>query len=97
MRIDRDMLLRELRQAEPSEGLSTEDCNPYLLERVLLPMMRGQTVRIGDVDFSLFDEEDVSAAQEYHDRFFSCSYELRRLLRKVAEIEPQASRKRLFC
>ena len=71
--------------------------NPYLLDHVLTPTLNGADVRIGDIDFSRFDAEDIDSLAEYYDSLYEIQREAARLRAKVSEIPPTAGKVRAFC
>ena len=73
------------------------DVNPYLLDHVLMPTLNGDIVRIGDIDFSRFDEEDIESLAEYYDCLCRTQRNAARLREKVGEIPPTACKARAFC
>ena len=73
------------------------DVNPYLLDHILMPTLNGDNVRIGDIDFSRFDEEDIENLAEYYDCLCRTQRDVARLGTKVGEIPPTACKARAFC
>ena len=74
-----------------------ENVNRYLLDHVLTPTLNGDNVRIGDIDFSRFDEEDIENMAEYYDCLCEIQRGAARLRAKMREIPPTAGKVRAFC
>lgn len=73
------------------------DVNSYLLDHVLMPALNRDGVRIGDIDFSRFDEEDIENMAEYYDCLCEIQRGAARLRAKMREIPPTAGKVRAFC
>ena len=73
------------------------DVNPYLLDHVLTPTLNGDNVRVGDIDFSRFDEQEIEELAEYYDCLCETHRDIARLRTKVSEIPPAAGKVRAFC
>lgn len=79
-------------QAEPAV-----DVNRYLLDHVLMPTLNGVNVRIGDINFSQFDAEEIEGLAEYYDILYEIQRDTARLGTKMSEIPPTAGKVRAFC
>lgn len=85
-----------LAQAEDLTDLG-ENVNRYLLDHVLTPTLNGDNVRIGDIDFSRFDEEDIENLAGYYEGLCEIQRDAARLRAKIREIPPTAGKVRAFC
>lgn len=74
-----------------------ENVNRYLLDHVLTPTLNGDNVRIGDIDFSRFDEEDIENLAGYYESLCEIQRDAARLRAKMREIPPTAGKVRAFC
>lgn len=97
MKMDLKVLCKLLAQAKEEEAVSAEDCNAYLQERVLRPLMRSETVLLKDVDFGRFDIEDIGQLVEYYESLEVRSGKLSQLAGALANIAPTACKSRQFC
>ena len=97
MKMDLNNLCRRLARAREEESVSTRRCNPYLLEEVRRPLMRGEAVRLKSIDFSRFDEEDIHTLAAYYESLEMQGRKLAELVGAIARIEPAACKVRRFC
>ena len=97
MKMDLKCLCRQLAKAKEKEAVSTANCNPYLLERVLRPLMWQETVLLKDVDFGQFDAEDIQEVAGYYESLEMEGRKLMQLVGAVANLEPAACKTRRFC
>lgn len=97
MKMDLKCLCKQLVQTKEEEAVSTANCNPYLLERVLRPLMRQERVLLKDVDFGQFDAEDIQEMAGYYESLEMEGWKLMQLVGAVANLEPAACKTRRFC
>ena len=97
MKLDLKILCGLLAGAGEEETVSTRNCNPYLLETVLQPLMREETVLLKDIDFSQFDADDIRTLVGYYDSLERQGRKLEQLVGAIANIEPIACKARRFC
>lgn len=97
MKMDLKILCGHLVRAGEEKTVSTRNCNPYLLEKVLQPLMREETVLLKDIDFSRFDADDVRDLASYYESLEMQGRTLRQLVGVIANIEPIACKTRRFC
>ena len=97
MKMDLKVLCKQLAQAKEEDAVSAEDCNAYLLERILRPLMRNETVLLKDVDFGQFDIEDIGQLVEYYESLEVQGGKLSQLAGALANIMPVACKSRRFC
>ncbi|MCI8399287.1 MAG: hypothetical protein HFF90_07790 [Oscillibacter sp.] len=97
MKMDLKVLCKQLAQAKEEEVVSTEMCNPYLMEKVLRPLMRNETVLLKDIDFSQFDSEDIREIADYCESLEMEGQKLMQMVGAVANLEPAACKVRRFC
>lgn len=97
MKMDLSGLCKQLAHAKEEEAVPTEDCNPYLLECILRPLMRDERVMLKDIDFEQFEAEDVHTLSDYYDSLEMQGQKLLQLAGAVAAIEPVACKARRFC
>lgn len=84
-------------KAEEAETISTEGVNPYLLEQVLWPALRGNAPELKDIDYDQFESEDLSELADYCERLEITSKKLEQFVGAVAGIEAVPCRSRQFC
>ena len=58
MKLDLKLLAIRFSQAKDEPPAPTEGVNPYLLEKILLPCMNGESILLRDIDYSAFDVEE---------------------------------------
>lgn len=97
MKMNLKLLCKELSQAKEEEAVSAQDCNSYLLDRVLRPLMRDETLLLKNIDFSQFDAEDIHTLNGYYQSLEMQGRRLMGLVGTVAAIEPAARKVRQFC
>ena len=97
MKMDLKCLCRQLAKAKEEEAVSTANCNTYLLERVLRPLMRQETVLLKDVDIGQFDAEDIQEITGYYESLEMQGRKLMQLVGVMANMEPVACKARRFC
>lgn len=97
MKMDLKCLCGQLSKAKEEEAVSTANCNPYLLERVLRPLMLQETVLLKDVDFGQFDAEDIQEIAGYYESLEMQGRKLMELVGVMANMEPVACKTRRFC
>ncbi len=97
MTLDLCALHQSLQDAKAEELVSTENINPYLLNEVLKPMLSGIPLRYGDIDYTLFEADDLRTLADHYDRRCSAVHRLETLVGVIAEAEPSACRNRVFC
>ena len=96
MKLDLKKFCLLLSQAkEPPKA--DEGVNRYLLDHVLTPALNGICVRIGDIDFSQFDEEDIEILAEHYDGLDDAKRDAARLEGQITSIPPIARKVRAFC
>ena len=69
----------------------------YLLEKLVLPLRRGEKLRYGQVDFSAFDIDDLRVAADYTEKCDRVSGGLETLLESIILADAMPCRKRAFC
>lgn len=97
MNLDLKLLTKRFLQAEEEESVSAEEVNPYLLEYVIRPLLRGETVRYGEIDYGEFEDFDLRAASHYCDGIYSVAHRLEQFAGDVANTAPAPLRQRVFC
>lgn len=97
MKIDLKVLCTQLSRAKEEETVSTKGVDEYLLNKVLRPLMRNETVLLKDIDFSRFDSEDVKWLISYYESLEMQGQKLMQVVGAVANIEPTACKARRFC
>ncbi len=97
MKMDLKGLCGLLARAEEEESVSSRGCNLYLLEGVLRPLMRNESVLLKDVDFSQFDISDIRKMVEYYESLEMQGGKLSQMAGAFANITPVACKVRQFC
>ena len=97
MKLDLKLLAIRFSQAKDEPPAPAEGVNPYLLEKILLPYMNGESILLRDIDYSAFDVEDIEPLAEYHDELAQAGYTLEKLAKPVHNLPPYAKKPRTFC
>ena len=67
MKLNLGLLATKLSQADPEDTIPPVDCNAYLVDKIFLPLSRGETVSFQTIDYSQFDETDIGDLEEYNE------------------------------
>lgn len=97
MKLDLDLLVMRLIKEKEGSVLPTNGCNGYLINDVLLPLMQGELVPFGAIDYDAFDEADIGSLAEYNESVYRLTRVLEQAVEKIADIKPTARRVRQFC
>ena len=97
MKLNLKLLATRFSQAADQPCVSEEGVNRYLLERVLRPNLEGNLIRLGDIDFSAFDAEDVPALEDYYDRLHEASHGLSQFAQTLNRVQAAPKAVRAFC
>jgi len=97
MKLDLKLLSMRFSQAKDEPPVPTEGVNPYLLEKILIPSLNGETVCLRDIDYEAFDEEDVEPLEEYYEALSKAAGKLAQFTETVRNIPPAAPKARGFC
>ena len=97
MELDLKLLSRNLVHAPDGPAVSSEGVNPYLLERIFTPAMNGQAVRVADIDFDAFGEDEIDVLAGYYDQLDQMSRRVREFAVALAGAVPTAGAARAFC
>lgn len=97
MKLDLKLLSMRFSQTKDEPPAPTEGVNPYLLEKILLPCMNGESILLRDIDYSAFDVEDIEPLAEYHDELAQARYKLEQLTKTVQNLPPAAKKSCTFC
>lgn len=97
MKLDLKLLSMRFSQTKDEPPAPTEGVNPYLLEKILLPCMNGESILLRDIDYSAFDVEDIEPLAEYHDELARARYKLEQLTKTVQNLPPAVKKSRAFC
>lgn len=97
MKLDLNLLVARLIEEKEGSILPQSRCNKYLMDRVFLPLLRGETVPFGSIDYDAFDEEDIGSLAEYNDLVYRLTRALEQVLEKMSDIKPAARPIRQFC
>lgn len=97
MKLDLTLLSMRFSQTEDEPPVSTDGINPYLLEKILLPCMNGESVLLRNIDYEAFEVEDIDRLENYYDRLCRAGRQLERLAETVWNCPPEALKARLFC
>ncbi len=97
MKLHLKELCRELGRAKEEETVPTAGVNPYLLEKVFRPALRGEAPMIRKIDYDQFEEEDIGGLCDYYESMWKTSQKLELFAGAVANLDPVACRNRRFC
>ena len=97
MKFDIAMLSKNLSAVKEQPTVPAHEVNPYLLEKLVLPLRRGEKLRYGQVDFSAFDIDDLRTAAGYSDECDRMSATLESLAEAIIQADAMPCRTRAFC
>lgn len=97
MKLDLKQLSMRLSQAKDEPPVPTDGVNKYLLEKILLPCMSGTTILLRDIDYDIFDIEDVDLLEKYYNELSRAGGRLFQLMETMRNLSPQAQKTRRFC
>ena len=97
MKMDLKGLCTRLAQVKEEETASTKDVDEYLLNKVLRPLMRNETVLLKDIDFGRFDADDLQRLTNYYEALEMEGRKLEQLAGAFANMEPVSCKVRRFC
>ena len=97
MNLDLNLLAARLIEEKEGSVLPQSSCNKYLMDHVLLPLLRGETVFFGSIDYNAFDDEDIGSLAAYNDLVYYWTRTLEQAAEKIADIKPVARPVRQFC
>ncbi len=97
MKVELKQLAALLSRLEDEPVIPRDGVNSYLLDKVLVPGMNGDTLCLGEIDFDAFDLEDVNTLANYYDELQQQSCVLSQWAKAMVEVLPAASRSRAFC
>lgn len=95
--INLEILQESLHGLPEEELVATDLVSPYLLNRVILPLQRNETVCYGDLDYDQFDDLELRNASSYCDSLSSAAYELERLTDSIQRVTACSIKRRAFC
>lgn len=97
VKLDLTLLSMRFSQAKEEPPVPTDGVNPYLLEKILLPCMNGESVLLRDIDYEAFEIEDVGRLEEYYNDLSKVGRGLYQFTKTVWDLPPEARKARLFC
>lgn len=97
MKLDLELLSMLFFQAQEGPPVSTEGVNPYLLENVLKPFLRRETLRYGDLDYDAFEDDDLHRFSEYCRELYDAGSKLDQLSATMSKTQPEPCKQRMFC
>lgn len=97
MNLDIKLLTHRFSHAKEGEPVSTAEVSPYLLEHVIRPLMRGEKVRYGDIDYDQFEDVDLRVASGYCEDIYCVARKLEQFVGDISNTESAARRTRVFC
>jgi len=97
MKLDLKLLAMRFSQMKDEPPVPAKGVNPYLLEKILLPGMNGETLRLRDINYEAFDAEDIEPLEDYYSAISRAVGKLRQFTETVQNIPPTAQKARMFC
>lgn len=97
MKLDLNLLATRLIEEKEGSVLPQNSCNEYLMANVFLPLLQGEIVPLGSIDYDAFDEEDIGRLAEYNDLVYRLARTLEQVTEKMADTKPIARPVRQFC
>lgn len=96
IRLDLDVLHHELRQLKEQEPQYEQELNPYLMNALLPRLEREESVKLDEIDFEQFDEEDLFILIDYFNWWERLQYPIFSLNRRLSEIPPSSIKTKAF-
>jgi hypothetical protein len=93
-------LTQTLRLAEPNQsggGLDQLDLNPYLLENVVVPFLRGVNCLLNELDYTMFTTDDITVAYRELDAVSHRNRGINILAAGFRKTAPAAEKSKAFC
>lgn len=97
MKLNLGLLATKLSQADPEDTIPPVDCNAYLVDKIFLPLSRGETVSFQAIDYSQFDETDIGDLEEYNEYVVRLLGALERMAGLITATVPAACSIKQFC
>ncbi len=97
MKLDLKLLSIRFFQAQEGPPVPTEGVSPYLLEHVLKPYIRNETVRYGDLDYDAFEDDELQRFSEYCGELYNAAYKLDQFSDTMSKTRPEPCKRRVFC
>lgn len=97
MKLDLDLLVMRLIGAEEGSVLPPAGCCQYLVDHVYLPLLRGEPVEFGSLDYDAFGLEDIRALCDYNEFVYRMGRTMEQVMDKLADTRPTARPVRQFC
>ena len=97
MKLNLKELSHAFRKLKEEETVSSNGVNSYLLEKVLLPTLQGNAPMLKDIDYSQFEDDDISDLANYCESLMAESNRLMQFVGAVASIEAVPCCSRQFC
>lgn len=97
MNLDLKLLSMRFSQTKDEPPISTDGINGYLLQKILLPCMNGESILLRDIDCEAFEVEDVDVLESYYGKLCGAGRQLDQLSGTVWNCPPEARKARLFC
>ena len=94
--LDLGELHKQLRQTEEHEPHCDEELNPYLLDTVLPQLEGEEPIRLEQIDFDQFDEEDPFTILDYYYWRENLCNTMRHINRRISDILPSCVKTRAF-
>jgi len=94
--LDLGELLKQLKQTEEHEPRFDEELNPYLLHTVLPRLEGKEPIRLEQIDFEQFDEDDPFAIIRYYCWQDGLCGDMRRINDRISDILPACTKARAF-
>lgn len=94
--LDLGELHQQLRQAEEHEPHFDEELNPYLLDTVLPQLEGEEPIRLEQIDFDQFDEEDPFTILDYYYWRENLCSKMYRINKRISNILPSCVKTRAF-
>lgn len=97
MRLDLKLLSIRFSQKKEEPPVPQDGINTYLLENILMPTLDSKDIYLKDVDFTVFDVDDIDKLEDYYNQLYNTGRRLDQFIQTVAQTLPSASSIRSFC
>jgi hypothetical protein len=89
LNINTDRLIEEIRAANSFEPPEMNTGVKYLYEKLYLPMAQDTTVKLSELDFDMFEDEDVCEIADLYDKYIEpISYNTERIIVTLNKLQP---------
>lgn len=97
MELNLKHLTERFSAAQSEDTVPNGNTNPYLVEAIIEPLLAGKSVKYGDIDFSMFELDELRTAAGYCEEISRTSAKLEKLVANLSISKAAACKTRAFC